>query len=132
MELGYLSKAAVTRGVQSCFLPSFPSISTLTPLSCWTLSPAAGLAAKSKAERGPGEPISIAQDVMGWIDVKASRLAIPGRGEAGFWDWEVGQEMDGQVEKGTAGVGRAAGQGHRDLSDGSAGDTEDACIQKQE
>ena len=69
---------------------------------------------------------------MGWIDVKASRLAIPGRREAGFWDWEVGQEMDGQVEKGTAGVGRAAGQGHRDLSDGSAGDTEDACIQKQE
>ena len=46
---------------------------------------------------------------MGWIDVKASRLAIPGRKEAGFWDGEVGQEMDGQVEKGTAGVGRGCG-----------------------
>ena len=82
MELRYLSKAAVTRGVQSCFLPSFPSTSTLTPLSCGALSLAAGLAAKSKAERGPEEPISIAQDVMGWIDVKASRLAIPGRRRA--------------------------------------------------
>ena len=85
MELRYLSKAAATRGVQSCSLPSFASSSTLTPVSCGSLSPAAGLAAKSKAERGPGEPISVAQDVMGWIDVKASRLAIPGGGrEAGF------------------------------------------------
>ena len=35
-----------------------------------------------------------------------------------------------RLRKAQLGLDGAAGQGHKDLSDGSPGDTEDACIQK--
>lgn len=136
MELRDLPKAAASREVKSCSLPGFLLHLHPDPPLLWNPWPSSGSACQVQGCEGPGEPISLTQDAVGWIDAKSSRLAVLGRRrEAGFWDWEAGDQErweKGQAKRGPAGVDRAPGQGHRHLRDGSAGDTEEPCIKKEE
>lgn len=97
MELRDLRKAAATRGVKSCSLPSFPSATTPV-LSCGALGPAAGLRAKSKAERDLGNLlVSLRMQRDGSMRASAGRLF-----------WEAGGRLASAT--GSRGPGREGGE----------------------